>query len=64
MVLVEDVNINKNILYSSNDKKETVKFLIDSYPMPRVSLLQNDKVISSDLYSFEEVKENGKQVNY
>ena len=31
--------------------------------MPRVSLFLNDKLISSDLYSFEEVKENGKKVS-
>jgi hypothetical protein len=49
-------------LYSGNGKKETIKFLVDSYPMPKVSLSLNDKLISSDLYSFEEIKENARKV--
>lgn len=61
---IEDLNMNKNVMYSGNGKKETLKFSVDSYPMPRVSLLLNDKIVSPELYSFDEVKENGKQVNY
>ncbi len=49
-------------MYSGNGKKETIKFLVDSYPMPKVSLSLNDKLISSDLYSFEEIKENARKV--
>lgn len=61
IVAIEDLNMNKNVMYSGNGKKETLKFSVDSYPMPRVSLLLNDKIVSPELYSFDEVKENGKQ---
>jgi hypothetical protein len=54
--------MNKNVIYSGNGKKETLKFSVDSYPMPRISFLLNDKIISPELYTFDEIKENGKQV--
>lgn len=61
VVIKKADNIDEKILYTSANQKEHIICLIDSYPMPKVSLLRNDIEIPESSYSLENLNQNSKQ---
>ena len=52
----------QNVLYTSLGKQEQIKCIVDAYPRPVISLLQNGSPVAEQLYSLDKNNEVKDQV--